>query len=80
MCPLAVMVSIQTAVSSALAMTYVQRAELRIGVFVADALSEGAHSFLRLYGLGSNGVGNLEVQGDVFAALSENHVSWCAAK
>lgn len=47
---------------------YIQRAELGVGVLVVDALLERAHRLLWLYGLGSDNIGYLEVERDVFTA------------
>lgn len=49
-----------------LAGTYVECAELSIGVLVADAFLEGAHCLLRRNGLGPDDIGNLEVESYVF--------------
>lgn len=48
----------------------VQGAQLCVWVLVTDALLEGAHGFLWRDGLGSDHVGNLEVQSYVFQATA----------
>ena len=45
---------------------YVQSTQLGIRVLVVDALLQRAHGFLGLHRLGSDDVGDLEVEGDVF--------------
>ena len=45
-------------------------AELRVWVFMADTLPEGAHGILWWYGLGTYQVGNLQVEGNVLEAAA----------
>jgi hypothetical protein len=47
---------------------HVQRAQLGIRIPVVDALFQRTHGFFRLYRLGSDNVGNLEVESNVFTA------------
>lgn len=54
------------------AQPYVQSTELGVGVLVADALLERAHGLLGLDRLGSDNVGDLEVEGDVFAVVGKH--------
>lgn len=49
--------------------SYIQCAQLRVGVLVANALFEGAHGFLRLHRLRPDDIGNLEVEGNVLTAV-----------
>jgi hypothetical protein len=48
--------------------TYVQCAELRVGIPVADASFERPHGLFWLHRLGSNDIGDLEVERDIFPA------------
>ena len=50
--------------------TDIERTELGVGILVADAPLEGAHGIFRGDSLGAYDIGNLEVQGDVFASGS----------
>lgn len=44
---------------------YIQCAQLGVGVFMVDALLERAHGLLRLNRLGSDDIGDFEVEGNV---------------
>jgi hypothetical protein len=48
--------------------TYVQCAQLYIRILVVYASFEGAHSLLGIDGLGSNDIGDLEIESNVFSA------------
>jgi hypothetical protein len=47
--------------------TYIKSAQLGVWILVAYASFEGAHSLLGVDGLGSNDIGNLKVESNVFS-------------
>ena len=49
--------------------TYIERAQLGVGILVAYASFEGAHSLLRIDGLGSNDIGNLEIECNILSRI-----------
>ena len=46
-----------------------------VRILVAYASFEGAHSLLRIDGLGSNDIGNLEVEGNIFSRGKSVHAT-----
>lgn len=52
-------------------LSYIQGAQLCIGVLVAYTALERSHSFLGLDGLGAYDIRNLQVEGDIFTVTGE---------
>ena len=49
--------------------SYIQSTELCVWVLISDSFLEGSHSLLGGYSLGSDDVGDFEVQGNVLSGV-----------